>query len=51
MLATAAARSRQPRLADWLWERTRLLASPALLNKLEQGGFGIGVVQHLEPGA
>jgi len=47
MLATAAHHEEQPRLAAWLWERTRLLAPPELLNQLERGGFGIGVV---EPG-
>lgn len=45
MLATAAHQAGQPRLAGWLWERTRLLAEPALLTQLQRGGFGIGVVE------
>ncbi len=45
MLATAAHQAGQLRLANWLWERTRLLAEPGLLAQLERGGFGIGVVE------
>lgn len=45
MLATAAHHDDRPRLASWLWERTRLLASPDLLGQLERGGFGVGVVK------
>jgi hypothetical protein len=45
MLATAAERAGQSRQSDWLWERTRLLASPELMQQLEQGGFGIAVVE------
>lgn len=45
MLATAAERGGQAKLAAWLWERTRLLAPPPLLEQLRQGAFGIGVVE------
>ena len=45
MLATAAQRAGEARQSDWLWERTRLLAGPELLQQLEQGGFGIAVVE------
>ncbi len=45
MLATAAHHADQPKLAGWLWERTRLLAEPDLLKQLEQGGFGVGIVE------
>ncbi|MFN3166044.1 MAG: hypothetical protein ACE37H_03160 [Phycisphaeraceae bacterium] len=45
MLATAAHHQGQDKLAAWLWERTRLLASPTLLDQLEQGGFGVGIVE------
>lgn len=49
MLATAARYQDQPRLADWLWERTRLLASPQLMTQYEQGSFGLAVVEHDQP--
>jgi len=45
MLATAAHHQGQDKLASWLWERTRLLAPATLLEQLEQGGFGVGIVQ------
>lgn len=45
MLATAAEQSGQTRQSAWLWERTRLLAEPAWFEKLEQGGFGLAVVE------
>lgn len=45
MLATAAQHQGQARLANWLWERTHLLASPTLADQLAQGGFGIGIVE------
>lgn len=45
MLATAAQRAGQARQSDWLWERTRLLAGPELMQQFEQGGFSLGVVE------
>lgn len=45
MLATAAKRAGQARQSDWLWERTRLLAGPELMQQLEQGSFGMAVVE------
>lgn len=45
MLATAARRAGQLRQADWLWRRTQLLAEPGDLEQLEQGGFGLAVVE------
>jgi len=48
MLATAATHTGEQRKADWLWQRTRALASPELLGQLEQGGFGVAVVEHDE---
>ena len=48
MLATAASHTGEERKADWLWQRTRALASPELLGQLEQGGFGVAVVEHDE---
>lgn len=50
MLATAAQRRGNTRLADWLWERTRLLAPDALRDQLERGHFGVEVVDHDLPG-
>jgi len=49
MLATAAGRTHQHKLADWLWQRTRLLAPKALLDQLERGTFGTRVVEHHTP--
>lgn len=46
MLATAAQRAGQTRQADWLWQRTRLLAEPELMAQFEQGGFDLAVVEH-----
>ncbi|MEM9346960.1 MAG: hypothetical protein AAGB26_10125 [Planctomycetota bacterium] len=45
MLATAAQHTGQNRQSGWLWERTRLLAGPELSEQLEQGGFGLSVVE------
>ncbi len=45
MLATAAQRVGQARQSDWLWERTRLLAGPEFTKQLEQGGFGVAIVE------
>jgi len=49
MLATAAERAGQTRQSDWLWERTRLLAEPELIEQLQKGRFAFGVVEHNEP--
>lgn len=48
MLAAAAHHDGREQLAAWLWERTRLLAPPALLEQLEAGGFGVGIVEQPE---
>lgn len=45
MLATAAQHAGQARQSDWLWERTRLLAGPELIEQLERGGFSIAIVE------
>jgi hypothetical protein len=45
MLATAAERTGQTKQADWLWQRTRLLAEPALFEALRRGGFAMSVVE------
>lgn len=44
MLATAAHRAGRQQLAQWLWERTELLAPPGLLDQLRQGAFDVEVV-------
>jgi len=46
MLATAAHQRGHEKLAGWLWERTRLLAPPGLIEQLERGGFGVCMVEH-----
>ena len=46
MLASAAHHAGRDKLASWLWERTRLLSPPALMQQFEQGGFGVGIVEH-----
>lgn len=45
MLATAAKRAGQVRQADWLWRRTQLLADADDLKQLEQGSFGLPIVE------
>jgi hypothetical protein len=45
MLATAAQRAGETRQSAWLWERTRLLAGPDLMQQFEQGGFSMAVVE------
>jgi len=45
MLATAARRADQQNLARWLWQRVELLCTPEQVRRLQQGGFGVGVVQ------
>lgn len=45
MLATAAEHAGQAKQSAWLWERTRLLAEPELIEQLTQGGFGLAVVE------
>lgn len=49
MLATAAGRTGHDKLANWLWERTRLLAPADLLEQIQQGRFAFGVVEYNEP--
>lgn len=44
MLATAAQKAGRERLAQWLWERAKLLSPPGLLDQLAQGAFDIEVV-------
>lgn len=46
MLARAAQHVGQQRLADWLNERTRLIAPAKLLKQITQGQFKFGVVEH-----
>lgn len=43
MLATAADRTRQTELAAWLWERARLLLTPAQFAQIAAGRFGVTV--------
>ena len=45
MLATAAQGAGQTKQSDWLWQRTRLLADPALAQQLQRGGFGLPIVE------
>lgn len=46
MLATAAERTDQTRLANWLWQRAELLAPRDLYERLRQHRFGIAVVEY-----
>lgn len=46
MLATAARRTGEDRLAAWLSERTRLLAPAHLVKKFDGGQFSFGIVEH-----
>ncbi|MEM9021723.1 MAG: hypothetical protein AAGC44_14270 [Planctomycetota bacterium] len=50
MLAYAAQRTDQPRVAAWLWERARMITPPTLLEQFERGAFSVGVVEAAEPG-
>lgn len=45
MLATAADRVRQTRLASWLWRRAELLCTPEQMAQLKRGGFGVALVE------
>lgn len=46
MLATAAHHRGNQKLAGWLWERTRLLTPPKLMDQFIRGQFGVSIVEH-----
>lgn len=49
MLATAAQRSGQPRQAQWLWQRARLLAGPDGWETLQRNSMNVPVVSPQTP--
>ncbi len=50
MLTTAAARTGQDELADWLWRRSLLLCGAQQLDRLVKGAFAVGFVGPPESG-
>lgn len=49
ILATAATRMRQQKLAHWLWQRAELLCTADQLAELKSGGFSVGMVEVARP--